>query len=83
MASTPADRPRSFGKRIAAVPPRVWAALVLLALGVAFIAQNRQSVRIRWLTISVTSPLWTALLTVMVIGMLIGLLVRRRSSHRG
>ncbi|MFJ2034196.1 DUF1049 domain-containing protein [Streptosporangium sp. NPDC087985] len=82
MAGTPGDGPRSFGRRLAAIPPRVWIALVLAALGAIFIAQNRGYVRIQWLTFTVTSPLWIALLVVMLAGVVIGMLLRRRSSRR-
>ncbi|MEV8638744.1 LapA family protein [Streptosporangium sp. NPDC051023] len=82
MASTPEGGARSLGRRIAAAPPRLWLALVLLVLGASFIAQNRATVRVRWLAFSVNWPLWLALLVVMVIGVLIGLLARRRSAKR-
>ncbi|GAA3098490.1 DUF1049 domain-containing protein [Streptosporangium carneum] len=83
MTSTPAAGPapaagsRSFWRRIAAAPPRLWVALALLALGVSFVAQNRGAVRIRWLVLDVTSPLWAALLAMLLVGVLIGLLARR------
>ncbi|SFI39055.1 Protein of unknown function [Streptosporangium canum] len=76
------EGPRSFGGRLAAMPPRVWVALVLAALGVVFVAQNRERVRIQWLMLTVTSPLWIALLAVLLVGVIIGLLLRRRSSKR-
>ncbi len=77
MGSTSTGASKSFWDRVAAVPPRVWVALVLLVLAVSFVAQNRDTVRVRWLTFSVTSPLWAALLVMMLVGLLIGLLVRR------
>ncbi|MEV4244858.1 LapA family protein [Streptosporangium canum] len=82
MTRTPDEEPRSFGGRLAAMPPRVWVALVLAALGVVFVAQNRERVRIQWLMLTVTSPLWIALLAVLLIGVIIGLLLRRRPSKR-
>ncbi|WP_433253602.1 LapA family protein [Streptosporangium sp. CA-135522] len=82
MARSPENGSRSFGGRLAALPPQVWVALVLAALGAAFIAQNRDHVRIRWLTISATSPLWIALLAAMAVGVLIGLLLRRSSRRK-
>lgn len=80
MTSAPTER--SFWSRVAAVPARVWVALVLLALAAAFIVQNRAPVRIQWLFLSVIAPLWTALLAVTLIGFLAGLLVRRRSEKK-
>ncbi|MEU7985499.1 LapA family protein [Streptosporangium canum] len=82
MTQPPDEGPRSFGGWLAAMPPRVWVALVLAALGVVFVAQNRERVRIQWLMLTVTSPLWIALLAVLLVGVIIGLLLRRRSSKR-
>lgn len=82
MSSTPEGRPWSFGRWIAELPTRVWVALALLVAGVSFIAQNRVPVRIRWLAFSVTWPLWLALLVMLVVGVLIGVLARRRSEKR-
>ncbi|MFF5213320.1 lipopolysaccharide assembly protein LapA domain-containing protein [Streptosporangium sp. NPDC000396] len=82
MTTTPGGEPKSFGRWLARIPPRVWIALILAALGVAFIAQNRIKVQIRWLMLTVTSPLWIALLVVMLIGLLVGLLIRWRSPRR-
>ncbi|MEV7006192.1 DUF1049 domain-containing protein [Streptosporangium sp. NPDC051022] len=82
MTSTSPGGSKSFGKRLSALPPRLWVALALLVLGAIFIAQNRSAVRVRWLTLDLTSPLWSALLVMMLIGLLIGLLLRRRSSRR-
>ncbi|WP_326820647.1 LapA family protein [Streptosporangium sp. NBC_01639] len=82
MARTPVGEPGGFGRRLAALPPRVWVALVLAVLGAIFIAQNRVPVRIQWLTFTVTSPLWIALLAVALVGVVIGVLLRRRSAKR-
>jgi uncharacterized integral membrane protein len=67
------------GGRLGAVPPRVWLALVLLVLAVAFILQNRQDAVIRLFTIAVTAPLWVALVACTVVGILIGALAGSRS----
>ncbi|GAA3508766.1 putative integral membrane protein [Streptosporangium album] len=82
MTRTPAGGPGPFGRWLASLSPRVWIALALAVLGAFFIAQNRVPVRIRWLTFTVTSPLWIALLAVMLVGVIIGLLLRRRSAKR-
>ncbi|MFF4410877.1 lipopolysaccharide assembly protein LapA domain-containing protein [Streptosporangium sp. NPDC001559] len=82
MASAPGDGSWSFGKWISELPRRAWVALALLVLGVSFIAQNRVPVRVRWLVFGVTWPLWLALLVMLVVGVLIGVLVRRRSARR-
>ncbi|MEU1722714.1 LapA family protein [Actinomadura sp. ATCC 39365] len=67
--------------RLAAVPPRVWLALVLLVLAVAFILQNQQDATIRLFTIVVTAPLWVTLVACTVVGILIGALAARRSRN--
>ncbi|MEO3762203.1 LapA family protein [Streptomyces sp. B8F3] len=74
MAHTSA---RTGGARQALTPRRV-AAIVLAALGLAFIFQNTRRARIQLLFWEVTTPLWLALLAVAVIGMIVGWMVRRR-----
>ncbi|HET6503519.1 MAG TPA: LapA family protein [Amycolatopsis sp.] len=54
--------------------------LVLFAIVLTFIVQNRQSVQIYLFTTSVSSPLWVALAVVLILGMACGFLLTRR--HR-
>jgi uncharacterized integral membrane protein len=52
--------------------------LVLVVLALVFVLENRDPVAIRLLVPVVTMPQWAALVTTLVIGVLVGLLVRRR-----
>lgn len=53
-------------------------ALLLAVLALIFVLENRDSVSIRLLIPVVTMPQWAALGITLVIGVLIGLLARRR-----
>ncbi|MBU9765654.1 DUF1049 domain-containing protein [Mycobacterium sp. TNTM28] len=57
---------------------RYWVALILAALAAMFVAQNRDRVSIHVLWVSVESPMWFILVIIFVMGLLIGLLLRRR-----
>ena len=54
------------------------AALVLFALAVIFIAENRSEVHLRVIGPRLNLPLWEALTATFVAGMLVLLLVQRR-----
>ena len=55
-----------------------WAPIALIALAAVFIGQNRdlQQVHLLWLTVE--SPMWLLLTAMLVVGVLTGLLLRRR-----
>ena len=57
-----------------------WIPIVLFALAAAFIGQNRETARIHLLWMTVESPMWLLLSAMLMIGIVVGLLVRRR--HR-
>ncbi|MFC7345011.1 DUF1049 domain-containing protein [Saccharopolyspora griseoalba] len=65
-------------QRVRAVPARVWLGLALLVVAVGFILQNRSDTRIEIFTLSISAPLWLILVVSVVVGVLIGLLLRRR-----
>jgi len=52
--------------------------LLLLVIAVVFVLENRDLVSIRLLIPLVVMPQWAALTITLVIGVIIGLLVRRR-----
>lgn len=52
--------------------------VLLLVLAVVFVLENRDPVSIRLLVPVVVMPQWAALTITLVIGVVIGLLVRRR-----
>ena len=58
-------------------PARI-AAVLLAALAVMFVVQNRTTTAITVFWIQVQAPLWFTLLTLFVIGWLVGVLVSRR-----
>lgn len=56
---------------------RHWAALTLVALAAVFIGQNRDRQQVRVLWITVESPVWLLLSAMLVVGVVVGLLLRR------
>ena len=55
-----------------------WVAIALVALAAVFIGQNRDRQRISLLWITVESPMWLLLSAMLLIGVVIGLLLRRQ-----
>lgn len=53
-------------------------ALVVAALTLIFILQNRETVHITFFALTVTAALWFVLLIVLVLGVVVGVLVTRR-----
>ncbi|MDA2803588.1 LapA family protein [Nocardiopsis suaedae] len=68
--------PKEGRNALQAVPPRVWVALVLLVLAVLFILQNRDATQIQVLFFSLGAPLWATLAGAVVVGVVIGFLLR-------
>jgi uncharacterized integral membrane protein len=60
------------------VPFRFWVAVILAALAALFIAQNRDRPQVHILWITVESPMWFILTVMLAVGILVGLLLRRR-----
>ncbi|HET9379605.1 MAG TPA: hypothetical protein VFP69_02075 [Streptomyces sp.] len=56
--------------------------VLVTALALVFIFENRQSIEIRLLVPMVTMPLWGALLIAWALGMLASAFTVRRRSHR-
>jgi putative membrane protein len=71
-----AGAPSKRGRR--RVPFRFWVALILVALAAIFIAQNRDRPQVHILWITVESPMWFILAVMLAVGILVGLLLRRR-----
>ncbi|MCV7287208.1 LapA family protein [Mycolicibacterium wolinskyi] len=59
---------------------RYWVVLILVGLAAIFVAQNRDRVGIHVLWVTVESPMWFILVIIFVVGLFIGLLLRRRRS---
>jgi uncharacterized integral membrane protein len=62
------------------VPTKLIIAVVLVAIAVTFILQNRETIGIRLAVVTVSGPLWAALVCMFVLGVAVGLLLRRRRS---
>ncbi|MEU5878272.1 LapA family protein [Spirillospora sp. NPDC047279] len=77
------DRRREKSGVLTRASPRTIVAAALVVLALVFVFQNRQSARVHFLVVSVTSPMWVALLVAGGAGVLIGILAAgrgRRSS---
>nr|MDT0524049.1 LPXTG cell wall anchor domain-containing protein [Streptomyces sp. DSM 41633] len=77
MPRDESDAPETAGpaRRVAL---RYWVALILVGLAGIFVAQNRDRVGVHVLWVTVESPMWFILVIIFVMGILIGLLLRRR-----
>ncbi len=61
--------------------PTQWVALLLTVLAVLFVFDNRATVTVEFLLISVQSPMWLILLVMFVLGWIIGVLMMRKRRH--
>ncbi|OLF05161.1 hypothetical protein BLA60_37205 [Actinophytocola xinjiangensis] len=68
---------RGFVGWLRSVPANIWVALVIAAIALIFVLQNRQKATIELFNISMSAPLWMTLLVTLLIGLVIGLLIRR------
>ena len=78
------SQPRTSSPTDHSMSPRTWwtsrwtLGVVLLVIAVVFVVENRQPVAIRLLIPLVTMPQWVALTATLVLGIAVGLLLRRR-----
>lgn len=80
MTTGPGTTPPGHRKR---VPTRLIIGLLVAALIVLFIVQNRDTVKIQLFTLTMSAPLWLLLVVMVALGALIGFLLARRPSPRG
>jgi putative membrane protein len=66
------------GSALSRFAVQYWAPIALVALAAVFIGQNRDRQAVRLLWITVESPMWLLLAAMLVVGVVIGLLLRRR-----
>lgn len=66
------------GNAVARFAAQYWAPIVLMALAAVFIGQNRDRQQVHFLWLTVESPMWLLLAAMLVIGVAVGLLLRRR-----
>lgn len=76
-APNTARRP-GFAGWLRSIPIRTWIAVVIVVVVLVFILQNRHDIAIYLFNATVTAPQWTVLLVTLVLGVIAGLLVRRR-----
>lgn len=69
---------RSRGGAVAKFALHNWLAITLVALAAVFIGQNRGRQEVRFLWITVGSPMWLLLAGMLVVGIVAGLLLGRR-----
>jgi putative membrane protein len=55
-----------------------WAPIVLVAVSAVFIGQNRDRQQVHFLWASVESPMWLLLAVMLLVGVVVGVLLRRR-----
>ncbi len=77
-----AEQPRKGGWQRWLTPSRL-VALVLVLIVAGFIVQNREEVSLQLLLFTVSAPLWSASVSLLVIGILIGWLLAGRSKSKG
>ncbi|MCW2689348.1 MAG: hypothetical protein JWR37_4238 [Mycobacterium sp.] len=77
MAAADIETPPA-GRGVRRFALRHWFAIILVALAAVFVAQNRDRVGIHILWVTVESPMWFILTIIAVVGVLVGLLLRRR-----
>ena len=74
-----APRPEAPSRRrSAAIRPGQMLAGALIVLAVVFIVQNRERVRINLFTVDVFAPVWLVLTVTVLVGVVIGRLLRRK-----
>lgn len=66
------------GSALTRLAAQYWAPIVLIALAAVFIGQNRDRQQVHLLWMTVESPMWLLLAAMLVIGVITGLLLRRR-----
>jgi len=66
-------RPKTRAK----ISPRLMAASILVALMIAFIAENTRRTKIRFIVPIVTAPVWIALFVATAVGVVAGVLMAR------
>ena len=74
----PSDSGDTKHSALAGFAARYWLPILLAILAAVFVGQNRSPVSVDFLWVTVTSPLWLLLTAMIVVGVVIGLLLRRR-----
>lgn len=72
----------STGQKVLTLAARNWVPIVLIVVGVIFIAQNTQHVRINFLAFHVGASLWLILTIVALAGVIAGWFIGRNRLKR-
>ncbi|GAB33183.1 lipopolysaccharide assembly protein LapA domain-containing protein [Gordonia otitidis] len=81
-SSTTGNSTPSTGQKALALAARNWVPIVLIVVGIIFIAQNTQHVRINFLAFHVGASLWLILTIVAVAGVVAGWFIGRNRLKR-
>lgn len=65
------------GNAVSRFALQYWAPIVLVALAAVFIGQNRDRQQVRFLWLTVESPMWLLLAAMLLVGVIVGVLLRR------
>ena len=66
------------GSALTRFAAQYWAPIALAGLAAVFIGQNRDRHRVHLLWLTVEWPMWLLLAAMLVVGVVVGLLLRRR-----
>lgn len=66
------------GSAVVRFAVQYWAPVILVGLAAIFIGQNRDRQQVRFLWLTVESPMWLLLAAMLLVGVAVGLLLRRR-----
>lgn len=80
-SAPPPPASASTGRGALALLRRQWFPAAIVLVTAVFIAQNRETVSIDVLFLSVRAPLWIVLIVVFLLGAALGALVRRRRAR--
>lgn len=72
------DKGSPRGSALTRFVAHYWAPIALIALAAIFIGQNRDRQQVHLLWMTVESPMWLLLTAMLVVGVITGLLLRRR-----
>lgn len=69
---------KSPGTAVVRFALNYWAPIALVAVSAVVIGQNRDRQQVHFLWATVESPMWLLLAVMLVVGVVVGLLLRRR-----
>lgn len=76
------ETPTRGGNAVVAFLQRRWLSILLVVLALVFVLQNRHEVQIDLLATTVSTPMWVALVAMLVVGLAAGTFRIRRAGRR-